>query len=116
MKTLSLDLRLRVLAAVDEGVSQSEAARRLRVSRSSVKRLLKQRSTQGHVNPKPRPGVTPRIAASQHEVLANQMRAYPDETLEQHAQRWQEEQQSAVSSATVRRTLRRMNWSYKKRA
>src|SRR5690349_9610159 len=98
MKTLSMDLRLRVLAAVDEGLSQSEAARRLRVSRSSVKRLLKLRSTQGHVQPKSRPGMTPRIPVSQHEMLAKQMRAYPEETLEEHAKRWQEEQQSAVSA------------------
>ena len=77
MKTLSMDLRLRILTAVDAGTSQSEAARRFAVSRSSVKRLLKQRREEGHVQPKPRPGLTPRIPPAQHALLASQMQAHP---------------------------------------
>lgn len=63
MRPLSLDLRERVVAAVDEGVeSQREIAERFAVSLSFVSRLLRRREA-GTLEPAPHGGgPTPRIA------------------------------------------------------
>ena len=56
MKTISLDLRERILAAydADEG-TREEVARRFRVSLGMVKKLLQQRRRLGDMNVSPLP-------------------------------------------------------------
>jgi len=54
MKTLSLDLRERILAAYDaEQGSREEIGRRFRVSTGMVKKLLQQRRKRGTSGPNP---------------------------------------------------------------
>jgi transposase len=50
-KPYSVDLRARVLADYDEGVRPVELARRYRVARSWVYKLLTQRRELGHIEP-----------------------------------------------------------------
>lgn len=116
MNALSLDLRQRIVQAVDEGLSQSEAARRFCVSRKSVGRLLRRRHETGRIEAKPRPGATRRILPEQHQAVAAQMRRHPQCSLEEHAGLWQQEQGQRLSDTSLWRTLKRMNWSHKKRA
>jgi transposase len=52
-KALSVDLRIRVLAAVDGGASHREAAERFGVSAASVSRWRNLQTRQGNVRPGP---------------------------------------------------------------
>lgn len=56
VKSLSIDLRERVVAAVDEGVSCHEAARRFGVSASSAIRWVSAWRSTGSIAPKPMGG------------------------------------------------------------
>ncbi len=66
MKTISLDLRERILAAYDDdGGTREEVASRFRVSLGMVKKLLQQRRQLGDIRPQHhRSGCKPRIGAS----------------------------------------------------
>ena len=48
-KSLSLDIRERVVALVDEGLSCHEAARRLRISAASAVRIMQRKRRTGGV-------------------------------------------------------------------
>ena len=53
MEAYSLDLRERVVRAVDAGMSRVEAARRFSVSNTLIGKLLRQRRGSGSLAPKP---------------------------------------------------------------
>lgn len=115
MDALSLDLRRRIAEAVDGGMSQSQAARRFAVSRATVVRLLARRRACGTLEAKPRPGVAPRISPEQYQAVAAQMRAHRQADLKEHCRLWQQEHGTSLHASTLWRTLKRMNWSHKKR-
>jgi transposase len=56
MKAYSVDLRAKVLRAVEQGYARKEIVKLLGVSPATIKRYLKQRRETGSVAPKPRPG------------------------------------------------------------
>jgi len=114
MKAYSQDLRQRVLAAVDAGTPRSEVVRQFQVSLATLKRLLKQRRQEGHVQPKMIAGPSFRIGTEQHQMLQAQLRADADATLEEHCRHWQEQQGRRVSTSTMSRTIRRLGWTHKK--
>lgn len=85
MKTISFDLRERILAAydADEG-TREEVARRFRVSLGMVKKLLQQRRRLGDVRPQHhRSGRKPRIVASHQHQLRALLDKKPDLTLKE---------------------------------
>src|SRR4051812_42530543 len=63
MKAYSMDLRLKVLEAVDRGVPRKEVARVFGISVPSIKRWLKRRRESGDVEPSPIPGPPARKGA-----------------------------------------------------
>lgn len=71
-KPLSVDLRARALAAVDEGMSRRAAAKRFGVSESSVIRWDASRRASGSFEPKPQGGDmrSRRIEERRAEVMA----------------------------------------------
>ncbi len=71
-KPLSVDLRSRALAAVDEGMSCRAAAARFGVAPATVIRWHDQRRRQGHCHPKPQGGDTRsrRIEAHRQAIIA----------------------------------------------
>lgn len=71
-KPLSMDLRSRALAAVDEGMSCRAAAARFGVAPATVIRWHDQRRRQGHCRPKPQGGDTRsrRVEAHRQTILA----------------------------------------------
>ena len=83
MKTLSLDLRERILAAYDAKDSTREmVAARFRVSLGMVKKLLQQRRHLGEIGAQHhRAGRKPRILPAHREQLRRQLAAKPDLTL-----------------------------------
>jgi transposase len=85
VKTLSLDLRERILAAYDktEG-TREEVAERFRVSLGMVKKLLQQRRRIGDVRAQHhRSGRKPRIVASHQHQLRTLLDKKPDLTLKE---------------------------------
>ena len=85
MKTISLDLRERILAAYDaDGDTRAEVARRFRVSLGLVKKLLQQRRRIGDLRPQHhRSGSKPRIVASHQHQLRTLLAKKPDLTLKE---------------------------------
>src|SRR5713101_1200195 len=88
MKAYSPDLRLRILHAVDSGMTKAAVARRFVVALSTVKRYLTQRHADPDL-PKGVPGPTPRIGPADLAAVAAQVRATPDATLAEHAATWE---------------------------
>jgi transposase len=85
MKTISLDLRERILAAydADEG-TRAVVAHRFRVSLGMVKKLLQQRRRLGDIRPQHhRSGCKPRIVASHQHQLRTLLDKKPDLTLKE---------------------------------
>ncbi len=115
MKTYSLDLRERVLAAVDRGMPRKEAVGVFGVSLATVKRWLKRRDETGSAAPKRRPGMRPRIGstAGERHALWRQLEGSPEATLEEHREMWEREHGVRVSVATMSRAVRRLGWTYK---
>ena len=71
-KPLSMDLRMRTLAAIDRGMSCRAAAERFGVAPSTAIRWYDQRRQQGHYAPKPQGGDTRshHIEAHRDRVMA----------------------------------------------
>jgi putative transposase len=114
MKQYSVDLRERLLGAIDAGLSQAEASRLFGVATSTIKRWKQQRATTGDLTPKPRPGRTPRIGSGQADAVREQVAHHPDATLADHCARWAHDQGVRLSVPTMSRTLRRLGITVKK--
>jgi transposase len=83
MKTLSLDLRERILASYDNGEgTRDQIALRYRVSVGMVKKLLQQRRRIGEIGSQYyRSGRKPRILECHRQELRNLLASKPDLTL-----------------------------------
>jgi transposase len=117
MRAYSMDLRERVLAAVDRGTPRKEIVRTLGVSEPTIRRYLRLRRETGSVAPKPPPKRTFSIGQSveQRRALWKQLEEYDDATLERHCQLWERKQGIKVSISTMSRAIRRLGWTLKKR-
>ncbi len=117
MRTYSLDLRERALAAVDRGMPRKEAVGVFRVSLATLKRWLKRRQETGSAAPTRRPGMQRRVGATSEErgALWRQLEKSPEATLEHHCEVWKREHGVRVSIATMSRAIRRLGWTYKQR-
>ena len=118
MGAYSKDLRLKVLGAVDHGVPRKELVNVFGVSLATLKRWLKRREEGEDLDPKPSPGRTPTILATDEEKRAmwEQLEANDEATLERHCELWEEKRGVRVSVATMSRAIRnKLGWTYKKR-
>jgi transposase len=84
-RTISLDLRERILKAYDDEEASREAvARRFQVSLGMVKKLLQQRRHTGDIAPRHRnSGRKPRILQSHQRQIRSLLSQRPDMTLEE---------------------------------
>jgi transposase len=114
MKQYSVDLRERLLRAIDAGLSQAEAARLFGVGSATIDRWRRRQQERGSVAPSPRPGRPPLIGSAQRAALLAQVRAQPDATLAEHCACWEAAQGVRVSEATMSRALARLGWPLKK--
>jgi transposase len=114
MRAYSLDLRRRVVAAVDAGTPRAEVARTFQVSLATIKRYRKQRRDTGLLQARTSPGRTPAITAAELPALAMQLAAQPDATLEQQCRSWRAAHGQVVSASAMRRAIKRLDWTRKK--
>ena len=112
----SQDLRLRVLAAIDSGLSKMAVHQTCGVSRSTIDDWLRRREQTGGVQAntsyyRGRPPALPDTSAVRDFVQRHQ-----HSTLEQMALAWQPEGGQRLSRMTFSTTLRRLGYTRKKRA
>ena len=115
MKALSLDLRQRVVEALDAGQSHASIAERFAVSVSSVERLARKKRHGHSLTPGKSPGKKPLVEQERQYAFEQLTASRTDWTLQTLAQAWQQQVGGkALSQATVLRTLRRIGFTYKK--
>ena len=113
---LSDDLRMRVVRAIDEGLSRRAAAARFGVSVSSAVRWMSDYLAEGRYCPKAQGGDrrSGRIEA-QADFLMMAIDEAPDITLAELRDRLIEERGEAFAVSTIHGFFRRHGVSYKKR-
>jgi len=117
MKAYSLDLREKILEAYlqKEGAIRP-LARRFKVSARFVGELIVRFRRTGSVAPKPHGGGNPSsIAPSQYEVLSALVQQYPDATLKELCEYFQEKCQVTPSKSSMQRVLDKLQLTRKKR-
>lgn len=117
MKAYSLDLRTRIVEAVDRHVgSQGEVAGLFGVSRSLVKKLLRQRRETGSVAPKPHGGGhTAKVTAKNGEAVRSYILEVKNDASLAEVQRYVARRwKVGLSQATVSRLLVRLGLPRKK--
>jgi transposase len=117
MNPYSVDLRQRIVAAVNSGMSRSEVVRTFQVSAATVRRYLKQQRETGELAPRAHTGGRQaQIGADQYPALQELIAAAPDATLAETCQQWQQLTGVLVSQSSMCRALAQIGWSRKKRA
>jgi transposase len=117
MRPYSLDLRLRVLAAVDAGEPGEGVAKTFSVPVPTIKRWLKRRRETGDVEPRAIPGRPSRKGGVLRGWLPKHLEANGDLTLDEHREAFEEEFGQRVSTSTVGRAIARPpqgGWPIKK--
>jgi transposase len=110
MRAYSLDLRERVLADCDAGLSNDEVARKYRVSAAWIRRLKQRRRESGSIEPRIRRLPPPRLMLHA-ERLRELVEQRPDATLEELRQALG----VPTSVASLCRALQRLRLTVKKK-
>ena len=116
MNAYSLDLRLKVLEAIDRGIPRKEVVRTFGVSMPTLERYLRRRREGAGLAPGRSPGRTPSICASVEErrMLWAQLEENEEATLERHCELWEKRRKVRVSVSTMSRAVRKLGWTFKK--
>lgn len=110
MTAYSIDLRERVLADLDEGMTKADLSRKYRVSTRWIYKLQKQRETTGDIAPRRGGGGPKRKLAEHTERLLQLVQEQPDASLRELRDRLG----VAVSIGTVWNTLKALGVTFKK--
>ena len=106
MRAYSMDLRERVVAAVDGGMTQEQAAVTFRVSVNTVGRYLTRRRRTGSLAPTAqRHGPLPQKKQQLQAWLPDRLDAAADATLAEHVSAFANQRGVVVSAATMSRAI-----------
>jgi transposase len=111
----SQELRLRVLAAIDEGMSKTKAHQVFKVSRSTIDDWLKLREKTGKVEAKAEYHRGPAPSLGDSQELRAFIERHSHSTLGQLAQAWLQERGKKISIVTFSKTLKKRGYTRKKR-
>lgn len=115
MEASSMDLRKRVVAAVDNGQSRVAVAKRFQVSNALIGKLLRQRKRTGSIEPLPHGGGTPpALDGADREALSIEVRRRPDATLAELCQ-WAGQRGVSIGPSGLCRTLQKLKLPVKKK-
>lgn len=116
MKAYSLDLRERVVAAVEAGeMSRQRVAKVFGVSYYWIKKLFRQKRERGSIAPLPHGGgQKPLLDESRRKRLRRELERHPDATLEELCGKVPGAEGRPVSVPTMSRTLRKLGLTRKK--
>lgn len=117
MKPYSLDLRQRVVHAVEQDhCTIEETAEMFSVGKTFIKQMLRQWRQTGNLEPKPHGGgANPGLHKQHLAALAKQVAKEPDARLADLQQHLKEAAQVEVSVSTICRALQQLNLPLKKR-
>jgi transposase len=118
MAGYSMDLRERVVAAVDRGVAKRDVAEMFGVSVRTINRYLRLRRETESLAPRPIPGRPSVKGAALRAGLVPQLKANADATLSEHCALWEGAGGMPVSEATMSRAISKskLGWPLKKSA
>ena len=113
--TISLDLRRRIIAAYQSGMTATyqATAAMFGVGRATVSRLLRRARETGDVLEKPRGGNNPR--AVDDTWLRAHAEAFPDATVAERVEAWALHCGRRVHPESMRGAMHRIGWTHKKR-
>ena len=114
MKAYSVDLRERVLAALDRGMSRAGVVEAFQVSEGSIKRWLRARREGGDLHPRRPLGRPPTIRTEHDAALRAQVETEPDATLQEHTEQWNKEWGTTLSQWSLGRAIRARRLTRKK--
>ncbi len=113
MRAYSEDLRKKIVAAIERGMSKAQAARTFDVSLSSVKRYSRMASQRRSLEPRKSPG-RPRKADEKAQVLLEKdVEERPAATISQRRRFLEHITGTTLSDSTVRRLMKRLGFSQK---
>ncbi len=116
MKTYSLDLRQRLVDAVDDGIdTYREIAEQFGVHESYIYKLLRQRRNLGHIAPLPHGGAPLKLHDKALNTLTELVEQEPDLTLDELRLQLRKKIKINVSVSTIWYGLEKRDWSVKKR-
>ena len=113
----SLDLRKRIVAAVERGVETKRALAALfGVHESFIYKLLRQQRERGDLAPLPHGGgASAKLTEANRTILFELVAATPDATLAELGQQLQKKTRLTVSQSTICRGLQTLTLTVKKR-
>ena len=111
---ISMDLRLRIVRAVERGSSIREAARRFAVSPSAAIKLMQRVRATGSAAPARYGGHRPRVLGSHEADLRRLVEATPDLTLAELQTELQRRCGLQAGLSTIHKALRRIGLRHKK--
>jgi transposase len=116
MRAYSLDLRQKVVAAVERGdFTIEEVASAFGVGPTFVKKMLRQHRETGDLRPRPHGGgQTARLSDKHLKLLRREVERNPDKTVPALREHLSERAGVTVSTPTVSRALSRLGLSRKK--
>ena len=116
MKAYSIELRKKIVKAYEQGdTSVRKVAQRFDVSKAFVQKILKQKQTTGHVQPKKQGGSLKSVLHSSTTKVIQMVEKYPDSTLSEYCEYWLESYQQSVSPSMMCRELKKQNMTRKKK-
>jgi len=114
MKPYSIDLRQKVVSAIDKGDSSvRKVAERFCVSKNCVERWVSQKRTEGHVIPRKQGGSVSPVMKYRDSLVAIYEKQ-PDATLAEYCELLADATGLWVSQSTMCRSLQRLNLPRKK--
>jgi transposase len=113
MKPYSVDLRRRIVRAVEGGTSKSAAARLFDVSLSSVKRYLRIVERGETLAPRKGGGRPPKTNQTVEKLLKGDVKERPAATVSERCRFLEHTTGKALSDSTVKRLLKRLGLSRK---
>src|SRR3712207_9389492 len=114
MSGYSVDLRRRIVSAVEEGMSKAQAARIFSVSLSSVKRYVNKADRGESLAPRKRPGSKPKLDEKATRLLAADLEERPYLTLRERCDYMEVMMGLSVSRSTMCRAIARIGPTRKK--
>ena len=114
MRAYSIDLRQRIVSAVERGTPRRVVAEQFQVSLRTVERYLRLALQRGDLTPRRSPGRHRRFTAVHEAQLLQQLQYDPSATLRIHQQRLLEATGLLASGPTLSRAVARLGWTRKK--
>jgi transposase len=113
MRAYSEDLRKKIVAAIERGMSKAQAARTFDVSLSSVKRYSRIAREGGSLEPRKSPGRPTKTDQNAQLLLEKDVEERPAATISQRRRFLEHITSTTLSDSTVRRLMKRMGFSQK---